>query len=237
LRDAYAPRGQNERYQESADAKWWWRWTGDPKLASRSRWGIWSTTLRTRGDHYRDTQSQSVAASYYEAAIGYPDKLGEPWIDLDALLPLTLIYLQPDAAGSRGPRGVRDIDNFVDVVFMGKGMAYAANDYRRVRYFHMALGQLFAEQRRWGDMFDARSAIFQLERMRRASAAVARETRERVDDPPQLLELLAEGYKATGNLGMARTTAVAAKQGFERLGRAADAARISRRYLSAAAPP
>jgi tetratricopeptide (TPR) repeat protein len=227
LQEAYKRRGGKERFKENDAAEWWHQSTGRSREAIHSKAGIWSTNIRILGDFYRDAGSPDVAASYYEAAIGLPGDVGGSWTDPDALLPLALIYLR---------RNSKDYDVFIRRAFMGKAQAYSARDYPRVRYFHMALGQLFAEQGQWGDRYDPRGAIFQLEHMQRATEEVARETGEPVYDPPQLLELLARGYKEKGDSQMARRTANAASVGFERLARGTDAARIQRDY-GLQAPP
>jgi hypothetical protein len=181
LVDAYQLRDGANPYREPAGADWW--------HATAFRHAAWSSTLRSLGDWYDRVGNDRLAASYYEAAIGYPyGSLGETWIDLDALLPLAVIY-------SHGTEPYK-LDALVERLFNAKGGAYHDHDVRRERYFHMALGGLFSARGQWGQgPWDVRGAIFQLEAMRRLTPIVARQTGTALRDPPELLEKLVLGYR------------------------------------------
>lgn len=224
---AYSQRDTLDLYVEPASAEWWHQWRRDSP-----RRKAWSSCLRSLGDRYNQGGSQggsrAVAASYYEAAVGLPKTdFAQPWLDLDALLPLGAIYVSRARDPGQDPRGVERLTRLTDQLFMGKGAAYGANDLRRIRAFHMTLGHMYADQKQWGDSRNPRSAIFQLDRMRQVTARLRDEEGADVSDPPQLVEQLARGYAATGDLRRARALSGEAKAGYERLGRRAEAARIA----------
>jgi hypothetical protein len=123
---------------------------------------------------------------------------------------------------------VERLGELTEQLFMGKGAAYQAGDLPRIRSFHITLGKMYADRGRWGDRYDARGAVFQLERMQ----AVTRRMREDGDtaafDPPHLLETLARGYFKTGRPTDGRRVARAAIATYTRLRRDADVARVTR---------
>jgi tetratricopeptide (TPR) repeat protein len=220
--DAYRVRGATELYEEPAGTTWWRRWQGD-----RGPRKTWSRLLRSIGDRYDQADNAAVAASFYEAAVGYPaNDFAAPWLDLDALLPLGAIYVSRAQASGENARAVERLNHLTDQLFMGKGRAYGAGDLRRIRSFHMTLGHIYAEQKRWGDMGDVRSAVFQLERMRMVTQIMRQDGDTTAIDPPALLEELATAYAGTGRSHDARTVSEAAAAGYDRLGRPADAARV-----------
>ena len=228
LADAYAPRGKGERYRKPVGAKWW----TDPFARRSSRAQSWSTTLRQVGDRYYRAGEEATAASYYEAALDYPDSYGPPgWVDLGALLPLGVIYLHRSSAG--GDRAtIEALDRYIEFIFMGKSERYGQDDIRQVRAFHMALGELFAQRGEWAGK-GPRNVIFQLERMRWATRRLRQEGEPEVFDPPELLERLATAYQKTGQPEKAKAVAGEARDAYRRLGRPADAARMD----TLAAPP
>jgi hypothetical protein len=217
LRDAYAPRGPSQLYREPPEASWWKRWNrpGEPRE-------VWSRCLRTIGDGYNQGESGDLAASFYEAAVGYPGtQFLEPWVDLDALLPLGAIYVAR-AGRTQDPRAVQHLNVLIDRLFEGKGAAYEAGDLPRIRSFHITLGKMYADRGQWGDMYNARSAVFQLERMQMMTRRMRAEGDTAAFDPPQLLETLAKGYFTTNRRAEGRRTALAAAATYGRLGRPAD---------------
>jgi tetratricopeptide (TPR) repeat protein len=222
LADCYRPRGKGERYDEPAAAKWW---TASSGRGTRAE--TWSATLRQVGDRYYRVGEEVTAASYYEAALDYPDSYGPPaWADLGALLPLGVIYLHRSSAGG-SPETIEALDRYINFMFMGKGERYGADDIRQVRAFHMALGELFAQRGEWSGK-GPRNVIFQLERMRWATRRLQQERGEAdAFDPPELLERLATAYQKTGQPDKARAVVVEARDAYRRLGRPEDAARLN----------
>lgn len=218
LRDAYRERRPSELYVEPPVATWWRR--RDPQGGPRA---VWSRCLRVLGDRYNQAGDTDVAASYYEAAVGYPNNyLLQPWVDLEALLPLGVIYVARVGGQAEDPNAVRHLNELIDGLFMGKGAAYQAGDLPRIRSFHITLGKMYADRGQWGDMYNSRSAVFQLERMQMTTRLMREKGDTAAFDPPQLLETLAKGYFGTHRAAEGRRTALAAAATYGRLGRVAD---------------
>jgi tetratricopeptide (TPR) repeat protein len=224
--DAYRPRAGEETYRNPSQ-NWW--------LANDGRRSAWSHMLRSLGDSYNATGNTAIAASYYEAAVGLPNPQFEhAWVDLDALLPLALIYAQRAEGRARTDDLVKRVDELTNMLFYGKMRAIEDGDYQRIRIFHMTLGAMFAAQERWGD--GPRGAVYQLENMRKMTTKANEKSHAGLTDPPELLEKLAKGYQVTGNAAQARSTAVAAVSAYQRLGKTSDAARVSTQF-GVARPP
>lgn len=228
LVDCYRPRIDTERYSEPAEV-WWERFdlqlrAADQAMARQA----WSSILRGLGDRYLQSGSSVTAASYYEAALNFPRSMSpSPGSDLGALMPLALIYAR--TANDSGKGSLERLDLFVSFMFGGKGEAYQANDLRRIRAFHMALGELFAQQKRWGADNQVRGVIFQLEHMRMVTRRIQMEDPNHpVFDPPLLLEHLAQAYQATNQVARARPVVEAARAGYLRAGLSGEADRMSR---------
>ncbi|MGH8586897.1 MAG: hypothetical protein ACREWE_12200, partial [Gammaproteobacteria bacterium] len=91
----------------------------------------------------------------------------------------------------------------------------------------ITLGKMYADRGEWGDMYNARSAVFQLERMQMITRRMHEQGDTAAFDPPQLLETLAQGYYTTYRRVEGRRTARAAIATYERLGRKPDAVRVA----------
>lgn len=214
LLDAYLERAPTRPYVEPANAAWWHRWNGE-----RGPRAAWSRCLRALGDGYNQAGNTDVAASYYEASVGYPaTQFLERWVDLDALLPLGVIYVARAGSGSQDRKAVQRLNELIDRLFQGKGAAYEAGDLPRIRSFHITLGKMYANRGQWGDMSNARSAVFQLERMQMMTRRMRQEGHPEAFDPPQLLLALATGYFTTGRDADGSRTALAAAATYGRLG-------------------
>jgi hypothetical protein len=217
--DAYRPRAGNALFHDTSD---WWR-------RNNSRHAAWSRMLRSLGDSYNGSGKPLIAESYYEAAVGLPNaQFEQPWIDLDALLPLALLYTQRAEGRSRADELVQRVDELTNMLFYGKMQAIQEGNPQRIRYFHMTLGALYAAQERWGE--GARGAIYQLEHMRQMTELANRTASEKLMDPPELLEKLARGYQVTGRTADARRVAAETVTAYGNLGKKSDAARVAARF-------
>jgi len=217
--DAYRPRAGNELFHDTS--VWWHR--------NDSRRAAWSRMLRSLGDSYNGSGRSLIAESYYEAAVGLPNaRFEQSWIDLDALLPLALLYAQRAGGRGRADELVQRVDELTNMLFHGKMRAIEAGDSQRIRYFHMTLGALFAAQERWGE--GPRGAIYQLEHMRLMTADANSTAHAGLTDPPELLEKLARGYEVTGRTADARRVAAETVTAYGKLGKKSDAARVAARF-------
>jgi len=218
---AYPPPGEGGRlYREPQEAGWW--------REREARRAAWSSLLRSQGDWHNRAGNAAAAESYYEAALGWPEmRLMEPWVDVEALLPLAVLYAKRAAGvGDKSERYLRELEMYEEMLFSAKMRAYQANDVRRIRSLHMTLGALYSERGQWGP--GVRGAVFQLEHMRQMTERLARDTRADVTDPPDLLEKLLAGYLATDQRTKAEALAKELRDTFTRQNRSEDAARVDR---------
>ncbi len=224
--DAYRPRTDTDPFRDTSP---WWR-KNDWRRAA------WSQMLRSLGDSYNGSGRPLVAESFYEAAVGLPNRNFESaWIDLDALLPLALLYAQRAEGRKSTDELVTRVDELTNMLFVGKMRAIEAADYQRIRRFHMTLGAMFAAQGHWGD--GPRGALYQLENMRKMTAKANETSNARLTDPPELLEKLATGYQINHEPEMARRVAAETVVAYKRVGRPKDAARLAGQFKAVAVPP
>ncbi len=236
LIEAYQPRKPGSRYSEPGNAWWKRQYSLRGTYNEMARTG-WTAVLRGLGDRYFQAKDLDVAASYYEAALGFPaNSMPGPEADLSALMPLGIIYVTRAKGGDR--EAVANLNVYVRWLFDGKGRAYSTQDLRRVRGFHIALGELFAQQKIWGTPGDPRGAIFQLEHMRMVTQRITMaDPSHPLFDPPELLEHLADAYEATGNRALARGAAVEARDGYLKAGLNTEADRLTQRINQLSGPP
>ncbi|GLC27833.1 hypothetical protein [Roseisolibacter agri] len=194
------------------EARWWQSGSWDRRRA-------WSGVLRTIGEWHERDGREALAATYYERALGFPDEEVGPWVDLNAVLPLVLIY---DRRARTSPEAAQRLDRLMRSVFEGKAIAYQREDIPRIRQFHIALGSYYAGRRQW--VGTPRGAIFQLERMREMTRRMGGAA-QGVWDPPLLLEQLMEGYLATNRADDARRLLPALTEANRHAGRADTTAR------------
>lgn len=95
----------------------------------------------------------------------------------------------------------KQLDRFVEELFMGKGGAYLGNDWRGILRFHTVLGTIYWKQKVWGTSGNPRGAIFQLEHA--VSARKKIEGKEGAEPIPGLYSMLADCYVATKRLPQA----------------------------------
>ncbi len=226
LRDVYLPRDSNGVYRPVKGSAWW--------LENTERHTAWSSTLRALGDWYDRAGYARVGLSFFEAAIGLPDRfdIGAPWIDLQALPPLAALYATSRDDSHR--QNIARIGQFAEAVFMGKGDAYAKGDWGRIRQFHLTLGTLYAMQGKWGG--GVIGGIFQVEHLRSATNELRRRGLD-LHDPPKLLELLATEYRRRGCRVEGKAVALQARQEYLRMKSPEAAARMDRLLQSLADMP
>ena len=209
--------------RRALDAGWWRGGSWDRRRA-------WSGVLRTIGEWHERAGRDSLAAQFYEVALGFPDGEVGPWVDLNAVLPLVLIY---DRRARTSPAAARELDRLMQSVFEGKAIAYQREEIPRIRQFHMALGTYYAGRKQWTGT--PRGAVFQLERMREMTRRMGGAARG-VHDSPVLLEQLLEGYLATKRVEDARRLLPALTEANRHAGRADTAAQWRARIDRAGGP-
>ncbi len=168
------PRPINRRMNSSG----WW-------TARFERMAVWSALMRSFAAYFEGSGNRALAIAHYEAALARPwDGGPPPWMDVESIAPMAMLYGQDRAV----------LSEFLDGVFQGKGLAYARDDVPLLRRMHTALGAFFAASAVWGE--GPRGAEFQLERMRLMTGRMnqGRADRERLIDPPDLLNQLRLRY-------------------------------------------
>jgi len=212
LLHAYEEYGPKRHYDEPGQARWW-------RSGSR-RAAAWSTVLRSLGDWHAQRHDLTVAASFYEAAIGRnAEGLMDRTTDRKALVPLALIYAQSDR--NQSLRLQTTVEEFTGMLFNAKAAAYERQDAEEIRDLHTALGTYYASRGIW-QSDDAANAEFQLSRMRGLTRQLAR-TDRRVSDPPDLLLQLGLHYQRTARPERARELFTEVRSHYAALGRPAAA--------------
>jgi hypothetical protein len=90
----------------------------------------------------------------------------------------------------------RLLNRFIDELFQGKGEAYLGEDWPGILQFHTILGTLYYRKKQWGDPYNPRSAVFQLEHADKARRRL--KGKAGGEPAPGLYTMLAECYVAVG---------------------------------------
>jgi len=96
----------------------------------------------------------------------------------------------------------RVLDRFIGAIFRGKGEAYLGEDWENILRCHTVLGTIYWRKQQWGDSYDPRSAIFQLENGVRARQHLEEKSGVRRPTPGLFLKL-ADAYQATHQMNKA----------------------------------
>lgn len=171
------PRPINRRLHASG----WWTATVD-------RMAVWSALMRSFAAYFEGSGNRALAIAHYEAALARPwDGGPPPWMDVESIAPMAMLYGQDRAV----------LREFLDGVFLEKGLAYGRDDVPLLRRMHTALGAFFSASAIWDD--GPRGAEFQLERMRQMTGRLnqGRAAQVKLIDPPDLLNQLRIRYCLT----------------------------------------
>ncbi len=107
--------------------------------------------LRSLGHHFRHGDPRAALARYSLAWSMNNEDVEAALYAADVLL---------NESRSVDPQG-RQLDQFIDNLFMLKGEAYLGNDWLNILRLHTVLGTIFARQEKWGPADSPRSAVFQ----------------------------------------------------------------------------
>lgn len=171
------------------------------------------------------TESQRTAIAYLTAAVDiapqyyrYLDgKLaGSSNAKLDAATSLvTLHHSLKAGADPQELSGVSEgeLSEMTDILFSGKGGAYAAGQLSDIQRYHTVLGMIYYETRR-DKSPGADNAIFQLSHALSTAERIADKTPEKYEPLPELQILLAEVYQRQGQTADAARESLSAAMGF-----------------------
>ena len=113
---------------------------------------------------------------------------------------------QLDADGSQ-------LRRFVDDLFSAKGEAYRGDDRSSILRLHTLLGTIFYTQKMWGNPYDPRTAIFQLEHAASTHKTLASDSKTgEVPFIPGVYAMLATCYEKTGRPDLAYSSYLDAAQ-------------------------
>lgn len=107
-----------------------------------------------------------------------------------ALYAINLLFSYPQRLD---PNGLL-LEKFIDSIFSGKGEAYLGNDWPNILRCHTVLGTIYVRKEEWGDSWNPRTAIFQLEYALKAQAVLEEQEGKDVA-VPGLHEKLAIAYR------------------------------------------
>lgn len=181
--------------------------------------GVWPADgfralIRSLGSRYQEGGELRTAESYYRLAADL-----QPYeVDPAAIRDLTQLYIEEDQL----PKVNSLTKEYEDRLFQGKGAAYRNSRERKIFEYHRTLGELYSTVGRWGDSYDIDSAIFQLEHAQEKSREI--EDRAGGDPPeryrftPNMVNMLATGYEATGQASKSYELRVTEAERFQRLG-------------------
>ena len=171
------------------------------------------------------SESQRTAIAYLTAAVDlapqyyrYLDgKLaGSSNAKLDAATSLvTLHHSLKAGADPQGLSGVSEgeLSEMTNILFSGKGGAYAAGQLSDIQRYHTVLGMIYYETRR-DKSAGADNAIFQLSHALRTAEKIASKMPEKYEPLPELQLLLAEVYQRQGQTADAARESLSAAMGF-----------------------
>jgi tetratricopeptide (TPR) repeat protein len=101
------------------------------------------------------------------------------------------------------PGATDQLDRFIHEVFELKGQAYKApvgEDWENILRFHLVLGSIYTKKEIWGNSYNARSAIFQLEHALHVHSRLAAAKRDEVAGPIAGVQFALGGsYEKTGD--------------------------------------
>lgn len=108
------------------------------------------------------------------------------------------------------------LDSFTFQLFELKGAAYRAplgQDWENILRFHLVLGTIYSRKGIWGNRYDARSAIFQLEHAVKSHSRLTNQKKGKDAGPIAGVQVeLGNAYKETGDYGQAGSIYVTAAQ-------------------------
>jgi tetratricopeptide (TPR) repeat protein len=169
--------------------------------------------------------AQRIAIAYLTAAVEVAPQYhhyldgtlaGSSNAKLDAATNLvTLHHSLKAGADPQGLSGVSEseLSEMTDVLFYGKGGAYAAGQLSDIQRYHTVLGMIYYETRR-DKSGGADNAIFQLSHALKTAEKIADQKPEKYEPLPELQLLLAKVYQRQGQTADAARESLSAAMGF-----------------------
>jgi tetratricopeptide (TPR) repeat protein len=144
------------------------------------------------------TAAVKLAPQYYRYLEG--ELVGSSNAKLDAATSLVTLHHSLKAAGDpMGLSGISkgELEEMTQVLFDGKGGAYAAGQLSDIQNYHTVLGMIYFETRR-DQSSGADNATFQLTHALRTAERIANRNPEKYEPLPELRALLATVYERQG---------------------------------------
>ncbi len=220
----------SDRGPPSADDITWWDENDVRRDAMSRLLRLKATRLiaaAERADSNEDerTEAHRIAIAYLTAAVDlaprYEAYLGSSLAGssnarLDAATNLVTLHHSLKAGGDpAGLSGVSqaELEQMTEVLFYGKGGAYAAGQLRDIQRFHTVLGLIYYETRR-DTSSGADNATFQLSHALRTAERVAEENPDKYEPLPELRVRLADVYQRQGKTAESGQEMLRAAMGF-----------------------
>ena len=170
-------------------------------------------------------QAQRIAIEYLTAAVKLAPQYyrylegtlaGSSNVKLDAATNLVTLHHSLKAGGdSQGLSGVSagELSEMTEVLFSGKGGAYAAGQLSDIQRYHTVLGMIYYETRQ-DNSNGADNATFQLKHALETAGKIAARNPEKYEPLPELRILLAEVYQRQGKTADSARETLSAAMGF-----------------------
>lgn len=206
---------------ESVKALSWWK---QDKSARDSM----SRVLHSMGAYAQGEGDLPLSATLYQAAFdiapqtqlyGQSPSEGQGNAKLQsalALIELHHILRQKGTRDTLAQDVMRKLAPIIDMLFHGKGDAYARNDITDILKFHTILGTIYHAEKQWvsPSSWEPEGAIFQLSHALRASDKISQNDPGRYDPIPHIATLLAGAYRAVGDESQQAETSLLAAKGY-----------------------
>lgn len=203
---------------EPHEADWWLSQANPDSDPERGVWprDAYRELAGSVGDWYRRRHMYAEAEEYFlYQASAVP---GE--VDPGALQQLTRVYVDQGDLSR-----VEDLARrYEDQLFAGKASAYRASRLDRIYDYHRTLGEIYTQIGEYGDRGTVTSAVFQLEHAREAAELIqersgsAYDEQERLLFGPDLADLLAKAYAASGDTAESQKTRLDAAERYKAAG-------------------
>ena len=230
LLDLVRASGQPDTAEKVAARVTWWRSVPPWAEQGAPPHGLWPadairSLVLSLGGWYESRGATALAEAHYRAAVILVPGDTDP----GATRQLIQLFISQNQLG----RVWSLLAQYQDRLFEGKGRAYGRADLAKIYEFHTTLGTLFGflaskGQRYWGTSDDQWSAIFQLERAVKVGRELDAQPTSSGKAPslhldPNVVEYLARGYEASGELTRSAQVRVEAAVRFQAAGDVHDA--------------
>lgn len=208
--------------RSSTEVGWWSNETSAPMPGTPAGRATMRDVLLAAGE-FHSRQDMKRAEQYFMTAV----TLGDRGPDPDAFLRLVELYASHDESRQLAAL----MQRYELELFSGKSSAYAEGNWPLIFRMHVALGTTYAYLKIWTSQSPYQNAIFQLSNAMKAAERASKDSRWKDTTlalPPRGVDMLAEGYLATGRKDLALQARIDGAAALDRVGHARDSAKVFR---------